>query len=283
MQTQSPNNISSPSVKNQKNDFKLLLTPETNKGKTSSYPLKYSKIKKSKRRDCTPAYSPSHLTEAPKEEQFRFYTDKKGSFTFGKLNLDSNLKLFQPNTEFKADKSNFLQLVEESLNEFNGTFLDALENQTTPDTIFTTLFNDNKENPEKMHQVASKVTQAEIKKAYSDIEEICNGITKGDSSCFISMKPKIIIIDSECNLKEIQLQILENHLIAALINEKDVSPLRDNMIFVSGKMQFDSSLIEEKKLILAEDNKTLCKDVKLIFSIDHNMNVRLSCIEIHCF
>jgi hypothetical protein len=76
-------------------------------------------LKKSKRRECTP------------DSPVKFFTEQKSIKT-----IQNNEKLVHSEKE----KKNFLTLIEESLNEVSDSYFGLLGNQTTPDSLFTSIF-----------------------------------------------------------------------------------------------------------------------------------------------
>jgi hypothetical protein len=94
------------------------MTPK--KSVNSKSPLRCI-LKKSKRRECTP------------DSPVKFFTDQKSNRTIELLN---NEKLIN------SEKKTFLTLIEESLNEVNDNYFGLLGSQTTPDSLFTSIFSE---------------------------------------------------------------------------------------------------------------------------------------------
>lgn len=125
------------------------------KGENSKSPLERIKLKKSKRRECTPAYS-------PKEEKCRYdthlpLTEKKSidykdcqRLNFDMIEMKDGLSGKVNHINMEGDHTHppqkkFLSLIEESLNEVNENYFGVLGSQTTPDTIFKNIFGEDKE------------------------------------------------------------------------------------------------------------------------------------------
>jgi hypothetical protein len=170
---------SSPVLNSQTNSTYCLLmgTPKTHKSiNDSKSPMRKLKLKKSKRRECTPAYSPKMSKEYIYEGHNYAYTDKKLLFKENdkenvnmhkvsqRLSFDdistmnttqtqiNNIPVNIPSTTLNAKKK-FLSLIEESLNEVNDNYYGVLGSQTTPDTIFKTIFNDEKKLNVNMNEI----------------------------------------------------------------------------------------------------------------------------------
>lgn len=145
-----------------------LSTPKTNKSIYDSKSPFHHKIrlKKSKKRECTPAYSPKGNTEMDLSERNMYYpnTDQKNdSFAdrFSYENIDqSRMSNLNYPDQYNDNNSKipvmsgkkFLALIEESLNEVNDSYFGVLSSQITPDTVFQNIFNEenkNTKNPEK--------------------------------------------------------------------------------------------------------------------------------------
>jgi hypothetical protein len=160
--------ISSPT--NQNSKLNCLSTPKINRSiNNSKSPFAKLKLKKSKRRECTPAYSPKNEM---KETGCHYYTEKKYP-EYHRLNFDlaenennrlsflncnegdlvKNLNfadnqinsIENNNLNNNQPKKKFLSLIEESLNEVSEIYYGVLGSQTTPDTIFNNIFGDEKE------------------------------------------------------------------------------------------------------------------------------------------
>jgi hypothetical protein len=154
-------NISSP-TNNHSTNLSYFSTPKGNRSfDNSKSPFGKIKLKKSRRRECTPAYSPKNqnLNKAA-----IYHTEKKCSL-YSKLdfeisemdklsflnnaqigavdNLIKNENLFTEQNKSNSllqPKKKFLSLIEESLNEVSDVYLGVLGSQTTPDTIFNNIF-----------------------------------------------------------------------------------------------------------------------------------------------
>lgn len=221
-------------------------TPKTNRKKPSADPFTLSKAKKSKRRTCTPAYSP--LKEP--EEIFHAKTELREPLFCEKF---GNIP--------KKSKKNFLELIEESLNEVNDNYLSVLCSQATPDNVFSTLFNDNKENPEKKNSVGEEV----ISRINEIIKELNN---KTYQTLF-----KVIIIQSDCSVKEIENKVFKKNLSSIAAPVDDAIMGEDGKIYIPGNIVFG-----EKKA-----NDVQGREGRLIFEVDEEKKIELSSIEIHCF
>jgi hypothetical protein len=143
----------------------IITTPKTNKSiYDSKSPFRRLKLKKSKRRECTPAYSPklSHCeknifhhypnTEKKANENILFKLENKEHFekenkVSQRLSFDDyNSSNLFPNQNCnpceEPPKKKFISLIEDSLNELDENYYGLLCSQITPDTIFKTIFTD---------------------------------------------------------------------------------------------------------------------------------------------
>ncbi len=168
-----------------------MTTPKTNKSiQDSKSPMRRLKLKKSKKRECTPAYSPKFLEE--EKNLFHFYanTDKKSNenMFFKGDRVENDYKINQRlsfediscnnygnnfnsnnicnNLPVEPRKKKFISLIEDSLNEVNDNYYGLLCSQITPDTVFKTIFSE--EEKEKKHSVQE----------YSSNEEVFSAITE---------------------------------------------------------------------------------------------------------
>lgn len=155
-------NIASPTQNhNQQNPY--LSTPKVNRSiNNTKSPLGKIKLKKSKRRECTPAYSPN---KANGEYKGGFYHTEKKCAEYQKLNFDmievkevdsSRISILNEgnegvkNIQSMPPKKKFISLIEESLNDVSDSYYGVLGSQTTPDTIFKNIFGEDKEKKQSM-------------------------------------------------------------------------------------------------------------------------------------
>jgi hypothetical protein len=210
----------------------------------SKSPLANLRLKKSKRRECTPAYSPKSYDLDAKG----FWTEKKESqrLTFDQIdNIDN---LHKP-----KGSRNFLHLIEDSLNEVTDSYFGHLGSQTTPDTIFKNIFSEEKETK----------SVNEINDTSSAIESLLSQLNLKNYSVLTNMNTRVIYFDSELTCYEMALPDLLNNLcrmswdIRNLANTEEIFFLPIKLYLTSS--QFDSRLIFEIK----------------------NFNLRLSAVEIY--
>jgi hypothetical protein len=162
-QQQYPDALSSPTY-NQTSSF-IMTTPKTNKSiQDSQSPLRRLKLKKSKRRECTPAYSPklfqgeknifhhyANTDKKMKENIFFKFENKENRenerrvsqrLTFDDVNSNNFFVNNECNVYEEPPKKKFVSLIEESLNELDENYYGLLCSQITPDTILKTVFNE---------------------------------------------------------------------------------------------------------------------------------------------
>jgi hypothetical protein len=160
-----------------------LSTPKTNKSSNRS-PVRLQKIKKSRRRECTPAYSPPESeTKGEKLPLTAQIVSRVGHrLTFDDQEDDFPFQEDQNKTGYKR---NFLALIEESLNDVSESYFGVLSNQTTPDLLYRNIFGDEKkENPEivskrpNMEKVLTGLNEILIQvsqKNFSLLEQMVSG------------------------------------------------------------------------------------------------------------
>jgi hypothetical protein len=210
----------------------------------SKSPLANLRLKKSKRRECTPAYSPkSYELEAK-----GFWTEKKES---QRLSFDhtDNLDILHKS---KGNRK-FLNLIEDSLNEVSDSYFGHLGSQTTPDTIFKNIFSEEKENK----------TVNEIYDTSAAIESLLSQLNLKNYSLLSNMNTRVIYFDSELSCYEMTFSDFLNNLcgvswdIRNLANTEEIFFLPSTLHLTSS--QFDSRLVFEIK----------------------NLHLRLSAVEIY--
>jgi len=184
-----------------------MTTPKTNKSiHDSKSPMRRLKLKKSKKRECTPAYSPK-LFEREKN-LFHFYpnTDKKSNenMLFKEERLDNEYKINQRlsfediscnnnfnnvnsnypcnNLPIEPPKKKFISLIEDSLNEVTDNYYGLLCSQITPDTVFKTIFSD--EQKEKQHNLKEHTSNEGI---FSAINQIILNLKRKNFGEFVKM------------------------------------------------------------------------------------------------
>lgn len=104
----------------------------TNKFVQNSKSPYRSITKKSKRRDCTPEYSPP---ESAKKLNSKYFTEDKPNEIIKKISFQERI-----NQTEKEPNRKFLNLIEESLNEVNDMYYGYLGSQATPDIILKNFF-----------------------------------------------------------------------------------------------------------------------------------------------
>lgn len=203
----------------------ILNTPKTNKSiYDSKSPLRRLKLKKSKRRECTPAYSPKFYDEQDEKNIFHqhantdikkrdkiFFKDqgenKENEYRINqRLSFDDvNVKnLFPQNNTLKnfseqTHSKKFITLIEESLNDVNDNYYGILCSQITPDTIFKTIFTNGseEEKAKKQYQNLFLNEEEDIQggiNAYSAVQKILINLKNKNFDQLVNMVIKIYLI-----------------------------------------------------------------------------------------
>jgi hypothetical protein len=255
--------MDSPSFQQQTACHNLLSTPKANKSiQDSKSPLGKIRLKKSKRRECTPAYSPKKGEE---EKKFSLTEKKPKEPHQQRLNFEGievNNTIY-PRVSFDGvketvPKKKFLSLIEESVNEVSDNYYGLLGSQTTPDIIFNTIFSEDK----KEKNLSSNILPA--------IESTLREINQKNFNLLIFMKTQIFYFDNSLSCFE-------------------VSPVDFLPNFSEIKCDFYSSSIQEGGVIFLPGSIILTSGQKhnlrlifeVIFGFSGENQVRLAVIEIH--
>jgi hypothetical protein len=203
----------------------ILNTPKTNKSiHNSKSPFHRLKLKKSKRRECTPAYSPKFYEEKNENNIFHHYanTDIKTKIHKGngalfetkeneyKINQrlsfdDVNSKnLFSEintlsNIAEQPQKKKFINLIEDNFNDVNENYYGILCSQITPDTVFKTIFASNSEEEieKKQNKNASIYPEEQSDGAfnlYTDIQKVLLNLKSKNFEQLVEMVGKIFYL-----------------------------------------------------------------------------------------
>lgn len=240
-------NKDNPRTPNNVNDvlFHPPSTPKTNK-RALTTPLKLSKVKKSKRRNCTPLYSPPSL---PVKENIFSNTDSKLHSTllplFNSINLSSN-------TSFKP-KKRFLELIEETLNETNDNIFSTLTNQPTPDNVFSTLFTSPK----------TKINEDKI------MRNIMTYINDINTKQYTNNESKVVFIGRDCSIKDVDMKVFIDNIDHVEMEQNEIVFGKDNQIYFEGEVYLKESNGEGQ-------------DARFTFKKGENDTISLSLIEVHC-
>lgn len=234
-----------PKTPNNANEF-LFNPPSTPKTKkrSSTTPMKLSKVKKSKPRNCTPLYSPPSL----KESNDLSKTDLKVHSSLLPL-FDSSEMEKKNQTSFKP-KNCFLELIEETVNETNETYLSYLSSQATPDNVFSTLFTDGK-------NMKSCVPQETINGISYLVKKI-NEKTYGKNFT-------VVLIGRDCSVSEMDWRSIEGNVRMVELSYAEGMVGRDGKVYIPGKVYVNDE----------------CKDSRFVF-IKGDVDINISNVEIHC-
>jgi hypothetical protein len=107
-------------------------------------------LKKSKRRDCTP------------DSPVKFFTEQKSVRTIHSEKLVNS----------EREKKNFLTLIEESLNEVSDSYFGLLGRQSTPDSLFTSIFMEKLTIEDTKVKIDDKVINQLERLMTNDIEDV---------------------------------------------------------------------------------------------------------------
>jgi hypothetical protein len=255
--------MNSPSYQQNSDINNLLSTPKANKSiQDSKSPIGKIRLKKSKRRECTPAYSPKKgedekkfsLTEKkikePHQQRLNFEGIEVNNLAYPRVSFDGVKETFP--------KKKFLSLIEESVNEVSDNYYGLLGSQTTPDIIFNTIFSEEKK---------EKNTSANI---LNVIEATIAEINMKNSNLLSFMKTQIFYFDNSLSCFE--------------VSPDDFLPK-----FSEIKCELYSSAIQEGGVLFLPGSITLVSgqknNLRLIFEVIFGSSlenqVRLAVIEIH--
>lgn len=272
-------------------------------------------LKKSKRRDCTPQYSPPGSSErklcsSSSINKNLFYnkcmTEKVSKTTCkssllerfnqeynfsGKLNFNNvqQINLWASDRPLRPDQEiesltyskKFLTLIEESLNEVTENYYGVLGSQTTPDPIFKTAFSEDKS--KKRLSVMTFANEENPEKIEIDI----------DPNFDFSFKIKEIVDKIMTNLRNsIEFSILDNKTQILVIQQDHTIKEVNSNQFTECLLNFDydvlASVFANESNILFVPGKVAIrnegiKNVRFLFEIPTLSAVRLSVIEIQMF
>ena len=190
-----------------------LSTPEKKDFGNSKSPLANLRLKKSKRRECTPAYSPKNK----EEKSFGFWTEKVDK---QRLNFE-NLEKVELSGNNKASESNknFLNLIEESLNDVSDSYFGHLGSQTTPDTIFKNIFSEDKE------------TLSTNK--YASFEAVANEFKLKNVNLLLYMNTRVVYFDVHLSCFEMALVDIVSNLVDFNWDPSRIT-VTDDVLFLPG-------------------------------------------------
>ena len=259
-----------------------LSTPNSIKNNLTSPKNKIEKIKKSKKR--TPCLSSKRLSFINNENY-------KSDIKFPSENL---LKLFERScnkNNINDNKNTFLELIQESSNELLCNVNDNennIFNVIDSNYIISSLFNDNKENPEKKNLVGEKIE----KEINFIIEEI------NQKKFEINEEFNIYIINKDCSIREMNQSDFLICLYKIVCFEKE-GIIGDGKIYIPTKYYFYSYDKNEKVIkdkfeeregriifkIINENDLILEDSFNNNVNINLNLmkNIKLISIEIHSF
>lgn len=255
--------MNSPSYQQNSDINNLLSTPKANKSiQDSKSPIGKIRLKKSKRRECTPAYSPKKgedekkfsLTEKkikePHQQRLNFEGIEVNNLAYPRVSFDGVKETFP--------KKKFLSLIEESVNEVSDNYYGLLGSQTTPDIIFNTIFSEEK----KEKNTSSNILHV--------IEATIAEINMKNSNLLSFMKTQIFYFDNSLSCFEVspddflpKFSEIKCDLYSSAIQEGGVLFLPGSITLVSGQ----------------KNNLRLIFEV--IFGSSLENQVRLAVIEIH--
>ena len=259
-----------------------LSTPDSIKNNLTSPKNKFEKKKKSKKR--TPCFSSKRLNFINNENY-------KSDIKFPSENL---LKLFERScnkNNLNDNKNIFLELIEESSNELLCNANDNennIFNVIDSNYIISSLFNDNKENPEKKNLIGEKIEKEinfiieKINQKNFNINEDFNiyiinkdcSVREMNKSDFLICLNKIVCFEKEGIIGDGKIYIPTKYYFYSYDKNKKI--IKDNFEEREGRVIF--KLIKENDLIL-EDSSNNNVNINLYLV----KNIKLISIEIHSF
>ena len=259
-----------------------LSTPDSIKNNLTSPKNKFEKKKKSKKR--TPCFSSKRLNFIKNENY-------KSDIKFPSENL---LKLFERScnkNNLNDNKNIFLELIEESSNELLCNVNDNennIFNVIDSNYIISSLFNDNKENPEKKNLIGEKIEKEinfiieKINQKNFNINEDFNiyiinkdcSVREMNKSDFLICLNKIVCFEKEGIIGDGKIYIPTKYYFYSYDKNKKI--IIDNFEEREGRVIF--KLIKENDLILEDSsNNNVNINLNLV------KNIKLISIEIHSF
>ncbi len=259
-----------------------LSTPDSIKNNLTSPKNKFEKKKKSKKR--TPCFSSKRLNFINNENY-------KSDIKFPSENL---LKLFERScnkNNLNDNKNIFLELIEESSNELLCNVNDNennIFNVIDSNYIISSLFNDNKENPEKKNLIGEKIEKEinfiieKINQKNFNINEDFNiyiinkdcSVREMNKSDFLICLNKIVCFEKEGIIGDGKIYIPTKYYFYSYDKNKKI--IIDNFEEREGRVIF--KLIKENDLILEDSsNNNVNINLNLV------KNIKLISIEIHSF
>ena len=259
-----------------------LSTPDSIKNNLTSPKNQFEKKKKSKKR--TPCFSSKRLNFINNENY-------KSDIKFPSENL---LKLFERScnkNNLNDNKNIFLELIEESSNELLCNVNDNennIFNVIDSNYIISSLFNDNKENPEKKNLIGEKIEKEinfiieKINQKNFNINEDFNiyiinkdcSVREMNKSDFLICLNKIVCFEKEGIIGDGKIYIPTKYYFYSYDKNKKI--IKDNFEEREGRVIF--KLIKENDLILEDSsNNNVNINLNLV------KNIKLISIEIHSF
>ena len=223
-------------------------TPKTSKmHTTTSHHLIKSKKKKAKRRKCTPI--PQQLPTPP-----------------------------QTHSNSKKTTKRFVDLFTSSLQESsNDPYLSLLCSDSTPSHIFTNLFVDCSENPEKVNVIGEGI--------YNEIKTCVKIINEGtyleeEKNC----EMKVLVIKSDFTFGEVDMRYFMEKVVRVDLEIDEAVVGVDCKIYIPGKievMQYEGFC---KLTGVINENKVQKNNARFCFKISEiGKRTVLSSIEVQCF
>ena len=230
-------------------DEKITKTPFS-KGNLNSKSPKLSLLKKSKRRECTPD-SPQHsASKLPNIIQGKHETKNENGF--------KPIQLFAEPTKIPLKKKLDLALIEEHVEEVSDKYYDFLGKQTTPESLFVSLFSNDKECTKEDPNTKENETISE------KVKSILSLLNNHDFTVIEACK--LVLISHEFNYAEIDIEglkvsfksvdLLQSHMLGlhiedngwvivkAMISFKTGEQCPARMIFISKEEDMQLSIIE---------------------------------------
>jgi hypothetical protein len=238
-----------------------LSTPKANRSLLDSKsPLGNLRLKKSKRRECTPAYSPKRSEEEKKfsltEKKPKEPHQQRLNFEEIEVNKNAGSIILQEKSQ-EITKKRFLSLIEESVNEVSDSYYGLLGSQTTPDIIFNSIFSEEK----KVSIVPSRIAQL-----LPMIEASLREVNMKNFEFLVYMKTQIFYFDNSLIYFQVPLtDFLPNFL--EIKSDLNSSSFPEGvLLFVPGSILLSSGQVH---------------NLRLIFEVISLSQIRLAVIEIH--
>jgi hypothetical protein len=255
--------MNSPSYQQRSDLQNILSTPKANRSiHDSKSPIGKIRLKKSKRRECTPAYSPKKGEDEKKfsltEKKIKEPHQQRLNFEGFEVNNSAYSRVSFDGVKETIPKKKFLSLIEESVNEVSENYYGLLGSQTTPDIIFNTIFSEEK----KEKNSSTNILHV--------IEATIAEINQKNSNLLSFMRTQIFYFDNSLSCFEVSPHDFLPKFSEIKCDLYSSASQEGGVLFLPGSITLASGQKHSLRLIF-----------EVIFGSSRENQVRLAVIEIH--